>query len=229
MGASRRSAAFIACCIAVLAVLLPQAFAGAAGTDYELTNGWVIHGATVTCPGSSAPRTMSGKHAAAFIEAWYPATFFNSLTKGTPPASLKVCKFLATDTIRYPVSSSSGETTYKDGNYQFKALYASQGKQAWVGLPPQQVGPGAVVSKLFWFVAPPRVTPAFLGKLDPVSGPSASTTTTTTAPVVRKDTSSGSSAAPWIIIAVVAALLGAGAVVVVARRRASGAPEPPPA
>jgi MYXO-CTERM domain-containing protein len=165
---------------------------------------------------------MSAKHAAAFIESWYPATFFGTLKRGTPPASLEVCKFVANDTIKYQVTSGAGQVTTKEGKYKFHALYASQGKKAWVGLPPQEVGPGAVVKKLVWFVATPRATPAFLGKLDPVSKPpTATTTTTTTAPAVRNDTSSGSSSAPWIIVAVVAgvALLGAGAVVL--RRRAS--------
>jgi hypothetical protein len=216
--------AFVVCCLALLAMLLPAASAGAA-TGYELTNGWVIQDATVRCPGS-APRVMSGKHAAAFIESWYPATFFGTLTKGTPPATLPVCTFVANDTITYQASGANGETTRKVGKYTFHALYAAQGKKAWVGLPPQEVGPGATVSKLYWFVATPRATPAFLGKLDPTSNATPPTTTTTTAPV-EKDSSSGSSSTPWIILAVVAgaALVGAGAVVV--RRRASTPATPP--
>ena len=35
--------------------MLPPASAVAGGTDYELIAGWVIHDATVTCPGSAAP------------------------------------------------------------------------------------------------------------------------------------------------------------------------------
>jgi hypothetical protein len=211
--------ALVVCCLALLAVLLPAPSAGAA-TGYELTAGWLIQGATARCPGQP-PRTLSAKHAAAFIESWYPATIFGSLKQGTPPPTLPVCKFVANDTIKYQVTNSSGKVVPKQGKYQFHALYASQGAKAWVGLPPQQVGPGAVVRRLVWFVATPRVTPAFLGKLDPVSKTPTSTTTTTTTPAPVKDTSSGSSSAPWIIGAVVAvvALLGAGAVVV--RRRAS--------
>jgi hypothetical protein len=216
--------ALVVCCLAFLVVLFPAPSVGAA-TGYELTNGWVIQDATVRCPGS-APRAMSGKHAAAFIQAWYPATFFGSLTEATPPAALPVCKFVAHDTISYQVSGANGEITRKVGKYTFHALWASQGKKAWVGLPPQVVGPGAVVSKLHWFVPTPRAIQAWGGKLDPI--PNEAPTTTTTIAPAAKDSSSGSSATPWIIVAVVAgvALVGAGAVVV--RRRGSAAKPPPP-
>jgi MYXO-CTERM domain-containing protein len=207
-----------ACCLAIFATMLSASPAGAAGTDYELTGGWLIHGATTKCPGAVA-RTLTGTHAAAFIEAWYPASIYGTLTEQKPPAALPVCTFLATATIKVPRTAANGDVTYVDGQYQFKALLVTQGAKAWVGLPPQEVGPGATVPKLRWYVAIPRVVQAFNGKVDPAGNQPA--TTSTTKPVPVADSSSDSSAVPWIIAGVAAAALLAVGGLVLSRRRAA--------
>ena len=203
MRASRRLSAVALLLLAGFGVLLPAVSASAADTGYELTPGWFVLDGTAKCPGQAA-RHLTGKHAAAFIESWYLASILGTLTEAKPPASLPKCTFLARDRIN-------------GGPFQFRAFYVSQGKKAWLGLPRQGIGPGAYVPVEKWYIATPRATPAWLGKLDPL--PKAVPTTTTIAPPA-KDTSSGSSSAPWIIAVVAGvALLGAGAVVV--RRRAT--------
>jgi MYXO-CTERM domain-containing protein len=219
MLARHRLPVLVACCLAMFATMLPASPAGAAGTDYELPGGWLIHGATTKCPGA-APKTLSGTHAAAFIEAWYPASIFGTLTEQKPPAALPVCTFLATSTIRVPKTAANGDVTYVNGTFQFKGLLATQGAKGWVGLPPQEVGPGALVPKLRWYVAIPRVIQAFNGKAEPVKQPPA-TTSTTKPTAVADSSSSDSSAVPWIIAGVAAAALLAVGGLVLSRRRAA--------
>jgi hypothetical protein len=210
MLAFRRIPAAVLALLATLGVLLPAASAGAAEPGYELTQGWFVLGGTAKCPNSPA-RHLSAKHAAAFIESWYLASIIGTLTEEKPPAALPKCTFVARDRIQ-------------GSFFQFHAFYVSQGKKAWVGLPRQAVGPGAFVPVEKWYIALPRVTPAWLGKLDPL--PKAPATTTTTAPdiVLNEKDSSGSSAG-WIVggIAVAVLALVAIAVVVRTRRRAPSA------
>ena len=156
-----------------------------------------------------APGSTSREQATAFIESWYFASIYGTLTEQKPPASLPKCTFVARDRIN-------------GGPFQFHAFYVSQGKQAWVGLPAQVIGPGAYVPVQKWYVATPRATPAWLGKLDPLPKTAPTTTTTTKPATVVDRGSSDSSAAPWIIAGVAAvALIGVGAVVVRNRRRAA--------
>ena len=163
----RLSAAAIAV-LAAFGVILPAVAAGAADAGYEITRGWFILGATATCPDSPA-RQLNSKQAAAFIESWYFASIYGTLTEQQPPSSLSKCTFLARERIN-------------GGPFQFRAFYVSQGKQAWIGLPAQVIGPGAYVPVQKWYVATPRATPAFLGRLDPLPKPAPTTTTTTTTP-----------------------------------------------
>src|SRR5207245_2030685 len=99
-----------------------------------------------------------------------------------PPAALPVYTVTARDMI--------------DGRpYAFVAYYVSNGTHAWVGLPVQVIGPGASVPKEKWFIAPLRTTPAFLGKLAPLTAEPS--TTTTTAPGAHHHEGSGG-ASRWI-------------------------------
>jgi MYXO-CTERM domain-containing protein len=220
MLARHRLPVLVAGCLAIFATILPTVPAGAAGTDYVLPGNWLIRSATTKCPGAAA-KTLTGIHAAAFIEAWYPASIFGTLTEEKPPAALPVCTFFATTVIRVPKTASNGDVTYVNGIFHFKGLLATQGTKGWVGLPPQEVGPGAVVPKLRWYVATPRVIGAFNGKVEPVKQPPVTTSTTTPA-TAAESSSSDNSAVPWIIAGVaVVALLGVGGLVLSRRRAAA--------
>src|SRR5437016_5577365 len=107
---SGRLKALAAGCLVLLAVIGPALSAVAAG-DPELSPGWFIHGATASCP-NRPRRHFDADHSAAFIQSWYIATIYGTLTAQDPPPSLRVCTFKATDTI-------NGDP------YTFIALYAS--------------------------------------------------------------------------------------------------------
>ena len=204
----------IAASFAVIAVsaIVPAGSAGAAtDTGTELFPGWKFSGATITSPGKP-PRHLSSSHTVAFVQSWYVATIISattSLVEEHPPASLPVFTVKANDTV-------TGEP------YTFIAYYVTNGKKAWVGLPKQTIGPGAFVPKEKWWIAPPRATPAFQGKLEPDLPAATGTTTSTTSPPAKVAESKSSSNSAAVIIAVVAgvALLGVGAVVVRSRRKA---------
>jgi hypothetical protein len=217
----RLSAAAIAV-LAAFGVILPAVAASAAGAagaaggadaGYEIARGWFILGATVTCTHSPA-RQLNSKQAAAFIESWYFASIYGTLTEQQPPPSLSECTFLARDRI--------------NGNpFQFRAFYVAQGKKAWIGLPRQVIGPGAFVPVDKWYVATPRATPAFLGRLDPLPSPAPTTTTTTTTPVAAAADKGSGSSVGWIAGGITLAVLLAGAIAVVVRsRRRATASEP---
>jgi hypothetical protein len=214
----RRAAALLAGVLAAVAVMIPAPSAGAAPNDFELTPGWTIHSATITCPGGVAPRAFDGRKAAAFMQAWYPASLYGTLTEQKPPAGLPHCTFLAKDSIKFLATDNKGKTTTQVAPFEFRAFYVAQGKKAWIGLPPQVVGPGATVPKQRWYEATPRSILAWQGKVEPVEN-----TTTTTKPRTVTDpssSSSGNSAA--VIIAVIGgvAIIGAGAFIVRSRRKA---------
>ena len=166
---------------AVLAGAVPAGSAPVAqGT--EIFPGWFIVDGVVTGP-STSPRTLNSKQAAAFIQSFLPATFYGKLRAQNPPASLPVFTVTAREVI-------NGQP------YKIVTYYVSRGANAWVGLPPQDFGPGASIPKQKWFISGPRTTPAFLGRLDPI--PSVANTTTTTVPATKPHKSSGG-AAGWIV------------------------------
>jgi len=203
---SRRLKAVAAGFLILFAVIGPVASAAATG-DPELSPGWFIHGATASCP-NKATRHFDADHSAAFIQSWYIATIYGTLTAQDPPASLRVCTFKATDTI--------------NGNpYTFTALYASNGKRSWVGLPPQAIGPGAVVPVKKWFVAPPRAVEAWRGRVHFIK-PVPPSTTTTTIPAASLDSKGSGSSAGWVVGGIVLAVVLAGGIAqfVRSRRRA---------
>ena len=218
---SRRAAALLVCFLAAVAVIIPATSAGAATNDFELTPGWTIHSATITCPGGIAPRAFDGRKAAAFMQAWYPASLYGTLTEQNPPAGLTHCTFLAKDSIKYLTTDNLGKTHTQVAPFEFKAFYVAQGAKAWIGLPPQAIGPGASVPNQKWYAATPRSILAWHGT-EPIENTTTTTPTTTTTTKVAAHTSSSSGNSAAVIIAVVAgvALLGVGAVVVRSRRKA---------
>lgn len=143
---------------------------GANGKGTEIASGWKILGATVTGPGLTTPRHLDGAQAAAFVQAWLPASIYGQLSPEDPPPSLAVYTVDVTDTIQ--------------GNpARLLAYYASDGQSAWVSMPPQDLGGGASVSQQKWLIAPQRTIAAFEGKLapEPVAGASTSKTSGHTA------------------------------------------------
>src|SRR5882724_12316158 len=98
MLAYRRLTAFVICALSAFAVI-PAVSAAAAKAGTELTPGWSILEGTVTCPGQQ-PRHLSSNHAAAFMQSWYLATLYGTVTKvRRPSASLPVCTFKVPDVI----------------------------------------------------------------------------------------------------------------------------------
>src|SRR5207253_7917359 len=85
MIAHRRVMAAVVCVLAAFIVIVPAVPAPAADAGTELWPGWSILDGTVRCPGSTAPRLMSSNHAAAFIQSWYIATIYGTLTAENPP------------------------------------------------------------------------------------------------------------------------------------------------
>jgi hypothetical protein len=218
----RLPAAFVFVLLA-LAVSLPLAPAAApadnAGTP--IYSNWYILDATVTRPGA-ASQHWGSKRSAAFIQYWYFATLYGSLTEQKPPASLLKSK-----------STFKANARINGAPYTFTGYYVTNAKlganqKAWVGLPRQAIGPGAFVPVEKWYIAPPNATLAWQGKLGPVPI-AAPATSTTTQPVaaVPESASSGSSWG-WILgvgavgVAIVLAVL-----LVVRTRRRPAASEPP--
>jgi hypothetical protein len=230
MLASRRLTAALVCAAAFV-VILPTVPAAAAGTTTTTTAttgtgtavyaGWSILGATVTRPGIP-PQHWDSKHAAAFMQSWYFATLYGTLTEQKPPAGLPRSTFKAKDTIN-------------GGSYTFVGYYVTNGKQGaakkvWVGLPVQGIGPGAYVPVEKWYIAPPRAILAWEGKVGPVppGGPTTTLPTTTTKPAaaVPASNSSGSSKG-WIVVVGAVAVALVLAALIVARTRRRAASEPP--
>jgi hypothetical protein len=142
------------------------------------------------------------------VQAWLPAQLYGQLTQENPPRSRPLFTVQVDDRI-------SGAPEH------LIAYYVSDGHNAWVSMPMQNLGGGAVVNKRTWFLAPPRTIAAFEGKLARV--PTAGTETTTTIfgtaaakPATSKHSSSH--AQVWIALLVVALLGLAGFGAVRARR-----------
>ena len=234
MLASRRLTAALVCA-AALTVILPTVPATATGTTTTTTAGtgtgtgtgteiyasWFILGATVTRPGTP-PQHWDSKRAAAFMQSWYFATLYGTLTEQKPPAGLPRSTFKANDRIN-------------GGSFTFVGYYVTNGKtganrKVWVGLPRQGIGPGAYVPVEKWYIAPPRAILAWEGKVGPVPPAGvAPTTTTTTKPAaaVPASDSSGSSKGWIIVVGAVAAALVLAALLVVRTRRRTATSEPP--
>jgi hypothetical protein len=208
MLAHRRLATTVVCALAAFTMIVPAVPATAADTGSDLLPGWTFLGATVTgtCPGSPTPRHMSGRHAMAFVQSWYVATIYGTLTAENPPPSLPKCTFKATDRIG-------------SKPYTFTAFYATNGKKAWVGLPPQTIGPSAFVPVEKWFIATPRATPGIQGVLEPARVGGTTTTTPTTTTTSQKPAHKSSGGGAGWVIAVGVIVVGIALIVVLGRSR----------
>jgi len=201
----------------VVVAASPPARAATAGTD--IGNGIIIYGANVTCPGS-ASRQLDTTQAAAFLQSWLPTSIFGKVLSEKPPSSVPICHLVIGD--RW-LSAKAGT---------MRAYYASDGNNVWVGMPPQTLGPGAVVESERWIRSPfaDRTKAAFEGHgtLVPVA-----TAPSTTVSSPRKTTANnavshdgGSSSWGWLIALLVAALLVLGAVITIVGRRRRQSPTP---
>jgi hypothetical protein len=181
------------------------ASAAAADAGTQLQPGWTIVDATVTGP-QTVPRHLDSRHAAAFVQAWFPATIFGSLKQQRPPGRLRVFTVVADEIIN-------------GAPYKLVAYYASDGKAVWTGLPKQTFGPGASIPKEKWFIAPPRTIAAFEGKLAPIdtgTTPTPSPAPTQAAAKHGSDNSSG-----WLMVCALGAALAIGiAILALVRARA---------
>jgi hypothetical protein len=212
----RRIVAAVLLGAAALLLAFAQLCAPAAAADNQgtvLLPGWVVLDGTVTGP-SMAPRHLSSRHAAAFIQSWYPAALYGTLSQEKPPANLPQYTVTINDRIN-------------GAPYKFITYYVSDGKVAWTGLPPQVIGPGAFSESLKWFRAPPRAIAAFQGKVDPVGA--ADTTQPTSPPTEGTTPATSGSSSTWAVVAVSAfggllfVLAIVAAIVVRARRRSTPA------
>jgi hypothetical protein len=197
---------------ALLIVAMPAHAADAKGTD--IASGWTIYGAAVTAPGE-ATQHWDDARAAAFLQSWLPASMLAANVTGAlpdaspPPKKLKLYTITAQDSINGAPN-------------QVVSYYASDGKAAWVSLPPQDIGGGAFVSQQHWFSAPKRTIDAFLGAVQPVAVPPPATN----APAAPKTTKSdGTTAWVWIVGALVVLIALIAAVIFVRRRRSASDPD----
>jgi hypothetical protein len=212
----RRVAAVVFCALAAFTVILPTVPGAAAETGTPIFARWFVLDATVTRPGTP-PKHLDSKQAAAFIQSWYFATLYGTLTEQKPPASLPVHTFKANERIN-------------GGPFTFTGLYVTNGKKAWVGLPKQVIGPGAFVPVPKWYIAPPRAILAWQGKVGPL--PAAGVATTTTKPATKRaavvpETKASGSSAGWVVGGIAVAVLALVAIAVFVRtRRRATPPEP---
>ncbi len=208
----------------VVAGMLPApAGAQESGTGTDIGSGLVVQGVTITGPCVRATRKLDDRQAAAFLQPWLPNAIFGKPVVEDPPAALPVCRV----SVRYSAAGQPVKPMQVD--------YASDGKTAWVALPPQALWPGVFVSVHRWTVALPRAVEAFAGKAEPLPVTTTPSSTPTSngiaAPAGENTSSSDDSAAPWIIVAVVVGiglLLGGIGYAVRRRRVAAAAPDGAP-
>ncbi|HMC70767.1 MAG TPA: hypothetical protein VKJ07_16535 [Mycobacteriales bacterium] len=198
------------------AAMSAPADAQQAGKGTDIGSQIYVQGATITGPCIRVPkRELSSPQAALFVQSWLGNSIFGHPTVQDPPAALPVCRV----SVRYTVADRRLAPMQVD--------YASDGKTAWVALPPQNLWPGAFVTVHRWTVALPSAVAAFAGKgtPQPVATAAPSTTAPPTdgsaAPAPAKKSSSDGANALWMVVGLVVVIaLVAGTGYVVARRRA---------
>ncbi len=188
----------ITCAIGALIFLgLFAAPARAEGAGVDIGSQIVIFGASVNCPGQPV-RELDATQAAAFMQSWLPASIFGKVTSENPPTGVDVCHLVVTD------SWQGGPKT------TLTALYATQGENVWVGMPPQSLGPGAYVQQERWIQAPfaQRTKDAFAGhgQLVPVALDTTAPPTTA-ASTANHANNGGSSSSGWVIVVAVVLVL----------------------
>jgi hypothetical protein len=197
---------------ALILVALSAGPARADNAGVDIGSHITIFGAKVTCPHQPA-RQLDATQAAAFLQSWLPASIFGHVTSENPPAGIDVCRLVVTD-----IWQGGPKTT-------LTALYATQGDNVWVGMPPQNLGFGAYVQSERWIQAPTpqRTKDAFQGhgQLEPVASDTTLPPTTAAGSATHPATNTNSSSAGLITAVIVIVLaLAAGAGAILLRRRA---------
>jgi hypothetical protein len=163
----------------------------------EFLNGVIVvpPGATVTTPGSST-RRLDTNQTAAFMRTWLPASTVQQIPNEKPPKCLPV------STLRFTNEFSGVKT----GTIVF---YASDGVNAWVGMPKQALG-FAVVTSEKWIRAPDTnaTIEAFNAPGDaPSTTNNCAGNTPTTRPPTKASPDDSSSSTTWVWFAVPAAII----------------------
>lgn len=156
--------------------------------------------------GSTARRRFDAYHTAVFVQSWIGVAISGTVKHVPLSAGVSIYRVDATGTW-----NGAGEVSTRT------IFYASDGRRAWIALPPSSETPVAALS---WWLAPERVIAAFAGtvKLVPTLGTDAASPTTTVAPA--RTGGANRSAAGWLA-AGIAAVAGVAVVVAVGpfRRR----------
>jgi len=128
----------------------------AAGDVPGLPPGMAMTGGIVHEPGEP-DRTMTADQATAFMQAWFPDSIFGGKTPLERSGDFEYATIDLTATY-------DGEPT------EFKAFFTCKGAAAWVGMPPQQIVPGAFVPTERWVEGGfgERVIAAYEGLIAPI-------------------------------------------------------------
>ena len=200
-------AATLSMTAAVVVIGLGAVPAGAATTTTnatgvkanEIMNGVAVvpPGATVTTPGSPS-RQLDANQTAAFMRSWLPASTVQQIPNEKP------AKCLPVSTIRF---------TNEYGGLKTPTIvwYATDGTNAWVGMPKQDLGFASVQSDK-WIPSPnaPETIATFNAPGDPPSTTNncaSNTPTTTPTTTVKTTPDDSSSSTTWVWFAVPAAIV----------------------
>jgi hypothetical protein len=179
----------------------------------ELAAGLLILGGTITGSGPESGRTLDSGQATAFMQAWLPDSIFGSPPYQNPPSNL-------------PVYDVEVQDKYLGTLNTMTVDYVSDGKSAWISMPPQSLWPGVIVTQQRWILAPDRTVAAFEGHVAPVpvrQGKGTQRIGITANPPNSATTSQGSLSTAWILVIAGVVVVGSGVAIMVVRRRRGSA------
>jgi hypothetical protein len=181
---------------------------GASGqhTLSELAPGLLILGGTIAGNGPDSGRSLDSSQATAFLQAWLPDSVFGSPPYVNPPPTL-------------PVYDVQVEDEYLGSLSTMTVYYASDGKSAWISMPPQSLWPGVVVTQQRWIQAPDRTVAAFEGHLSALPVPTGSSSSSHSQSATD---SNASLSTAWILLIAGMVVIAAAIALMVIRRRRSG-------
>lgn len=121
-----------------------------------LPPGMAMTGGIVREPGAP-DRTMTADQATAFMQAWFPDSIFGGKTPLARSGD-------------FDYSTIDLTATYDGEPTEFKAFFTCKGEAAWVGMPAQQIVPGAFVPAERWVEGGfgVRVIAAYKGLIAPI-------------------------------------------------------------
>ncbi|MFM8972666.1 MAG: hypothetical protein ACKOOG_08505, partial [Actinomycetota bacterium] len=136
----------------------PSPSSTVAGDVPGLPPGMRMTGGIVREPGAP-DRALNADQATAFMQAWFPDSIFS----GKPPLE---------PSGEFEYATIDLTATYDGEPTEFEAFFTCKGEAAWVGMPAQQIVPGAFVPTERWveggFGA--RVIAAYKGLIAPIVG-----------------------------------------------------------